>query len=123
MFVVPYAGRVEPRSGGDKGIQKDRRDGCVISPESGFVHRFRYSDARERMKHPYHPYTTEDALSLARDIICGPLPLADAPTPTIDEAVVAIEDYQKHTDFNWITGRVALEVLRASRGDKVEFKP
>ena len=73
------------------------------------------------MRHPYYDYTTEDALGLARGIIHGPLPKDDDPFPSIDEAIAAIEGCRKRTDFNWITGRVALEVLRASKGEKVDF--
>ena len=77
--------------------------------------------AVKSVRHPYHDYTTNDALSLARGIIHGPLPKKDDPVPSIDEAIAAIVECQKRTDFNWITGRVALEVLRASKGEKVRF--
>ena len=73
------------------------------------------------MKHPYHNYTTEDALSLARDIKHGPLPKPDDPTPTVDEAIELIRSHPNMKAFNWITGQVAIEVLRATRGEKVKW--
>ena len=58
------------------------------------------------MRHPNQNYTTEDALALARSIIHGPLPPKDAPTPSIEEAIAAIEECRRRSDFNWITGQV-----------------
>ena len=64
---------------------------------------------------PYHEYMVEDALSLARSIIHGPLPPADAPTPTVDEAIEAISGSLRTCGFNWITGQTAIAVLKASK--------
>lgn len=73
------------------------------------------------MRHPYYSTTTEDALSIARDLIHGPLPKPGDPVPTIDEAIEIIEEERRTCGFNWITGRVCLEVLRASKGENVRF--
>ena len=64
---------------------------------------------------PYHEYMVEDALSLARSIIHGPLPPADAPTPTVDEAIEAISGSLRTCGFNWITGQTAIAVLMAHK--------
>ena len=72
------------------------------------------------MKHPHKDYTTEDALSLARDCKYGPLPKPTDPTPTVDEAIEIIRNDPTMKACNWITGQVAIEVLRLERGEKVE---
>jgi len=73
------------------------------------------------MKHPFRDYTTEEALSLARDCKYGPLPKPDDPTPTIDDAIEIIRNHPSWKAFNWITGYTAVQVLRASRGEKVDW--
>ena len=73
------------------------------------------------MKHPYHDYSTEDALNLARNCIHGPIPKKDDPTPTVDEAIAVLQERRRTCGFIWITGRVAVEVLRATRGEKDPF--
>ena len=73
------------------------------------------------MKPPFRNYTTEDALSLARDCKYGPLPTNSDPTPTVDEAIEIIKDDPSWKAFNWITGQTAVPVLRATRGEEVEF--
>ena len=73
------------------------------------------------MKHPFRDYTTEDALDLARTCKYGPLPKSADPTPTVDEAIVTIENDPTMSACNWITGQTAIQVLRASRGEKVEW--
>ena len=72
------------------------------------------------MKHPYREYKTKDALSLARDCKYGPLPKPTDPTPTVDEAIEIIRSDPTMAACNWITGQVAIEVLRLTRGEKVE---
>ena len=73
------------------------------------------------MKHPFRDYTTEEALSLARDCKYGPLPKADDPTPTVDEAIEIIGNDPTMTACNWLTGQTAIQVLRASRGETVDW--
>jgi len=73
------------------------------------------------MKHPSRDYTTEDALSLARDCKYGPLPKPDDPTPTVGEAIEIIRNHPTMKACNWITGQVAIEVLRLERGEEVSF--
>jgi hypothetical protein len=76
-------------------------------------------EGEAEVKHPYHDYATEDALSLARDLKYGPLPKPTDPMPTIDEAIGIIKGDPRMKACNWITGQVAIEVLRLSRGEKV----
>lgn len=83
------------------------------------------------MKHPYYDYTLDDALSLAtilkKDMLFKKLKTAEARTlapftiDNIDEAIRTMKDEVGYCTFNWITGRVALQVLRAANGEEVEF--
>ncbi|MEI7560604.1 MAG: hypothetical protein WCJ63_08425 [Actinomycetes bacterium] len=73
------------------------------------------------MKHPFRDYTTEQALELARQCKFGPLPRDTNPTPTMDEAIEIIRNHPTMKACNWITGQVAIEVLRLERGEEVEF--
>jgi len=72
------------------------------------------------MRHPHRDYTTEDALELARDCKYGPLPKPTDPTPTVDEAIGIIRNDPTMKAGNWITGQAAIEVLRLTKGEKVE---
>ena len=74
------------------------------------------------MNHPYdEKVTTETALRLARSTKYGPLPKPSDPTPTVDEAIELLEKERRTCGFNWITGTMAIEVLRATRGEEVAF--
>jgi len=59
-------------------------------------------------------YTLENALSLARNLIYGPLPKPDDPTPTIAEALKAVEAALLTHKFNWLTGQAARDALRGA---------
>jgi hypothetical protein len=65
------------------------------------------------MKHPYYDMTTEKALSLARNLLYGPLPAPCAPTPSRKDAIKVLHDELGMCGHTWITGFAALEVLRA----------
>ncbi len=54
------------------------------------------------------------ALELARGIIHGPLPGKDAPQPSLQDALDAIQQARKTCGFNWLTGESAAEVLKAA---------
>ena len=74
------------------------------------------------MKHPFHNYTTEDALKLARMHQYEPsTPVERVPLPSPEEALAVLQEVQRRMDFNWITGRVAIELLRAELGEDVKF--
>lgn len=73
------------------------------------------------IKHPYYDYTLEEALQLARSIKYGPLPLAGDPTPEVPEAIEIIAKSLRTCGFNWITGRVAQELLRSANGEVVAW--
>ena len=73
------------------------------------------------MKHPYHDYTLDDALALARSIKYGPLMMPSDPVPEIPEAIEIMRKALRASTFNWITGRVALEVLRSANGEEVTW--
>lgn len=83
------------------------------------------------MKHPYYDYTLDDALSLAtmlkKDMLTKQLKMKEArdmapfTTDTIGEAIKTMTDEVAYCTFNWITGRVALQLLRAANGEQVTF--
>jgi len=73
------------------------------------------------MKHPYYDYTLEDALELARSIKYGPFMVPSDPVPEIPEAIEIMKKALRASTFNWITGRVALEVLRSANGEDVAW--
>lgn len=80
----------------------------ILKPEEGLV------------KHPYHDYTIADALALARQIKHGmPMP-SDSP-PDIPEAIEIVRRSLRTCGFNWITGQVALQVLRSANGEEVDW--
>ena len=72
-------------------------------------------------RHPYHDYTLDDALEMVRSLIHGPLPPPSAPKPSLQEALDAVCEARKHSGFNWITGRVAEELIRSAMGEDVRF--
>ena len=72
------------------------------------------------MTHPFRDFTTEQALELARSCKFGPLPKDADPTPSVDEAIEIIRNDPTMRDCNWITGQTAVQVLRATRGEKVD---
>ncbi|HEY6874192.1 MAG TPA: hypothetical protein VI298_15820 [Geobacteraceae bacterium] len=73
------------------------------------------------MKHPYYDYTLDEALSLAKSLKYGPFMKPSYPTPEVSEAIEIIRKALKATTFNWITGRVALELLRNANGGEVTW--
>ncbi len=83
------------------------------------------------MRHPYFDYTLDDALRLAtilkKDMLIRQLKMTEARSMapfTIDnigEAIKIMKDEVSDCTFNWITGRVALQVLRAANGENVTF--
>lgn len=73
------------------------------------------------VRHPYHDYDSLHALKLARSLKFEPFPKEGDPTPDAKEALAIIETHRKKVGFNWITGRVASEVLRASLGEDNPF--
>lgn len=56
--------------------------------------------------------TVETALAIARDLMYGPLPKPDDPTPSVNEAIEIIHDRRRTCGFNWLTGEDAENVLR-----------
>lgn len=75
----------------------------------------------EPLKHPCYDYTLDDALALARSLKHGPFLKHSDPTPAIPEAIGIIRNSLKTCCFNWITGRVALEILRYANGEDVRW--
>ena len=63
----------------------------------------------------FYRMTVEKALDLARDLMYGPLPKPDDPTPTVDEAIEVIREARRTCGFNWLTGGAAENVLRERR--------
>jgi hypothetical protein len=76
------------------------------------------------VKHPYHEYATEKALELARMHMHPPgTDVENLPLPSPREALRVLREVRQRQDFNWITGRVAIEVLCAELGEDVKFTP
>lgn len=74
------------------------------------------------VKHPYHDCTTKNALDLGKMCKYGPnLDWNTQPDLTIDEAIEAIQNSPSWKAFNWITGQTAVQVLKASKGEKVDW--
>lgn len=73
------------------------------------------------LKHPCYDYTLDDALALARSLKYGPFLKDSDPAPAIPEAIGIIRNSVKACGFNWITGRVALEILRNANGEDVRW--
>lgn len=68
------------------------------------------------MKHPYYDYTTEKALEVARQCKYGIYEILRddlrCPTPSIPEAIEILEAAWPRMGFNWLTGTVAIDVLK-----------
>ena len=60
----------------------------------------------------FYVMTVEKALSLARDLMYGPLPKTSDPTPSVKDAIEIIHDRRHTCGFNWLTGEAAENVLR-----------
>lgn len=56
--------------------------------------------------------TVEKALSLARNLMYGPIPKPDDPTPTVEEAIEVIHEALRTCGHTWLTGESAESVLR-----------
>lgn len=70
-------------------------------------------------KHPCYDYTLDDALQMARSIKYGPFLKPGDPVPEIAEAIEIVTKALRGCGFNWITGCVALQVLRSANGETV----
>lgn len=83
------------------------------------------------IKHPYYDYTLADALSLVtmlkKDRLIKELRMTEARTmppftaDNLNEAIKTMQEEFRTCSLNWITGRVALELLRAANGEDVQF--
>ena len=59
----------------------------------------------------YHMMTVEKALALARDLKYGPLPTADYPMPSVEDAIDIIYESRLNCGHTWLTADEALKVL------------
>jgi hypothetical protein len=82
----------------------------------------------EEIMHPFYDYSLADALQLAtnskRDQLLRGDKLSEAAALTLctaEEALEIIKFEVKNCGFNWITGQVALDLLREANGEAVEF--
>lgn len=83
------------------------------------------------IKHPYYDYSLADALSLATTLKRDRLLKEEKRTESRDmvsysaanltEAIQVMKEEYASVTFNWITGRVALQVLRAAAGERDVF--
>lgn len=76
----------------------------------------------EEIKHPFYSMTFKAAMALARQLNpkCH-IPVRDNdPIPTVKEAIQILKEASKEYNFNWITGRTALEVLLVANGANPE---
>jgi hypothetical protein len=69
------------------------------------------------MSTDYGTMTLEKALNLARDLLFGPLPKDNDPTPTVEEAIGIIHEARRTCGFNWLTGEAAEKALRERAGE------
>lgn len=84
-------------------------------------------DNPESLRHPFYDYSLFDALKLARSLEHGPRRMLghELPLPDAETALATIRHCRKETtfsQFNWITGRVAEELLMHACGFKVTFQ-
>lgn len=73
------------------------------------------------VKHPFYNYTLDEARRLGAGL-CSRVPLDPHPPAVSDEkALAAVMEEARTCGFNWITGRVAWQLLRAEVTGKPEF--
>jgi hypothetical protein len=75
------------------------------------------------IKHPYYDMDLERAMSLATRLhrSNGLLPSPQDIVPTYDEAIELLWHERRTIGHNWITGRVAEQVIRAANGEPNPF--
>lgn len=75
------------------------------------------------IKHPYYDMDLERALAIATRLHPrnGVFPSPRDYVPTLEEAVDLVYHERRTCGFQWITGRVAEEVLRAAAGEPNPF--
>lgn len=61
--------------------------------------------------------TVNEALPIARSLTFGPLPKAEDPMPSMEEAIALIHEERRTCGFNWLTGEAAEQVLREASDD------
>jgi hypothetical protein len=71
------------------------------------------------IKHPFRDYDTTEALSLATNLKYGILHRGLKETPGLDEAISLFENCATMKSCNWITGQIAVQVLKAAKGEEV----
>lgn len=64
---------------------------------------------------------SERAMALATALANGIIPKPSDRVPSVPEAIELVHAARVTIGFNWITGRVAEEVLRAMNGEKNPF--
>jgi hypothetical protein len=80
------------------------------------------------IKHPYYDMDETSAMALAYRLKKEELGLSDSSetaAPSLEQAIRLLSVERATCGFNWITGRVAEEVLRVANGEKPEevFSP
>jgi hypothetical protein len=75
------------------------------------------------MRHPFYDMDEKRALALAARLVLenALLPSLADRIPSIPEAINLLHHERGTCGFNWITGRVAEEVLRAVNGETNTF--
>ena len=74
------------------------------------------------MKHPHYDYTLDDALRLAQSLKYGLLTTPFDMEPGIPEALAIIIQSREKCGFNWITGKLAEEILRLANGEDIKAR-
>ena len=73
------------------------------------------------VRHPYYSYTLKDARLLGATL-CSHRPCDPRPQPVDDRrALEAIEHERRTCGHNWITGRVAAELLEGAISGKPKY--
>ena len=77
--------------------------------------------ATVNVKHPFRDYDTTEALSWVTGLKCGIFHVGDRITPSLDEAIKYLEDAPTMKSCNWVQGKIALQVLKAAKGEEVDW--
>lgn len=73
------------------------------------------------VKHPFRDYDTAEALSWVTGLKYGIFHIGDKVAPTVDEAIKYLENAPTMKSCNWVQGKIALQVLKAAKGEEVSW--
>lgn len=101
--------------------------GLIADTDSGFTSKENrtalFPTMGSPIKNPFYDMDSEQAMDLATALANGIIPKPSDRVPSVPEAIELVHAARVTIGFNWITGRVAEEVLRAMNGEKNPFTP